>query len=94
MRNALILAALGGAALITPVVTWAMETPNEAPVYDQKIFYSSVVTNVSMPWAGPWDGTLAGPDVAVAQIPEPGSIILVLTGLGLLAYSTRRRKRS
>ncbi len=89
MRNALILAAVGGLALITPIATWAVDSANEVPVYDT---YESKFTNVWMPSAGPWDGTLAGPDVVVAQIPEPGSFILVLTGLGLLAYSTRRKR--
>lgn len=88
MRNALILAAVGGLALVAPVATWAVETPNEVPVYET---YETRFTNVSTPWVG----TVLGPDVIVAaQIPEPGSFILVLTGLGLLAYSTRRRKRS
>ena len=87
MRNALILAAIGGLALITPIATWAVETSNEVPVHPT---YETWLINVSTPWVG----TVNGPDVVVAQIPEPGSFILVLTGLGLLAYSTRRRKRS
>ena len=94
MRNALILAAVGGLALIAPVATWAAETPHEVPLYDPSATYSLEVINVSMPWAGTWDGTLNGPETVVAQIPEPGSLILVLTGLGLLVYSTRRGKRS
>lgn len=92
MRNALILA-VAGLALFTPLASWAGETLNEVPAYDPYQTYTLWVTNVSMPYVGP----VAGPEVpelVVAQIPEPGSIILVLTGLGLLAYSARRRKRS
>ena len=90
MRNTLIFAAVGGLALIAPVASWAAETSSEVPLYDPYETYSLVFVNVSTPWVG----TVNGPDVVVAQIPEPGSFILVLTGLGLLAYSTRRRKRS
>ena len=91
MRNALILAA-AGVALVIPLATWAAESSNDVPVYDPYQSYSLVVTNVSTLWVGPVAGP-AAPELVVAQIAEPGSIILLLTGLGALAYSIRRRKR-
>lgn len=91
MRNALIRAA-GGLALVAPLTIYAAETLNEAPVYDPYQTYTLWVTNASTPYVGPVTGPET-PETVVAQIPEPGALILVLTGLGLLAYSTRRRKQ-
>jgi hypothetical protein len=41
-----------------------------------------------------FDGSYTNIDVAAAQVPEPGSIALVLGGIGMMGVLARRRKRS